>query len=117
MYAFAVKGKRKALYLELTVKEQELVLADMKLHIVQAPAEQLVSQHEMKKMVRELSVEKQTVQDQMIAKDLEIKKVRFTFRFMRRGSGPFEVTLLRFVGKEKDALLRTHVEETEEMCN
>jgi hypothetical protein len=49
MYAFVVKGKRKALCLELTVKEQELVLADMKLHIVHASAEQLVSQHEMKK--------------------------------------------------------------------
>ncbi len=62
-------------------------------------------------------MEKQTVQDQMIAKDLEIKKVRFTFRFMRRGSVAFEVTLLYFAGKEKDALLRTHGEETEEMCN
>jgi hypothetical protein len=54
MYAFAVKGKRKALCLELTVREQELVLADMRLHIVQASAEQFFSQHEMKKMVREL---------------------------------------------------------------
>ncbi len=77
-----MKEKRKALCLELTVKEQELVLADMKLHIVHASAEKLVSQHEMKKMVREVSVEKQTVQEQMIAKDLEIKNISFTLRVM-----------------------------------
>ncbi len=110
-----MKGKRKALFLESTVREQALVLADMKLHIVQASAEQLVSQHEMKKMERELSVEKQTVQDQMIAKDLEIKKVRFTFRCMWRCSVTLEVTLLYFVGNRKTHCLE-HTLKKQKKC-
>jgi hypothetical protein len=75
-HVFPAKGKRKALILERTVREQEQVVADMKLHMVQASAEQLVSQHEMKKVMREYSVEKQSVENEMIAKDIEIKKVR-----------------------------------------
>ncbi len=69
-HVFAAKGKRKALVSERTVREQEQVVADMKLHMVQASAEQ------MKKVMREYSVEKQSVENEMIVKDIEIKKVR-----------------------------------------
>jgi hypothetical protein len=108
--------------LERTVKEQEQVVADMKLHMVQASAEQIVSQHAMKKVMREYSVEKQSVENQMIAKDIEIKKVRLRVGvrvwagFFGRGLDSFEVYLC-FVGKEKGALLTTHIEGTGEIRN
>ncbi len=68
------EGETKGIILERTVKEQEQVVADMKLHMVQASAEQIVSQHALKKVMRDNSVEKQLVENQMIAKDMEIKQ-------------------------------------------
>jgi hypothetical protein len=65
--------------LEQTVEEQRETLSQMKQTMEHAAAEHSVSLNDMKKVVRDSSLEKHAVQKERTERQIEIKKVRFTF--------------------------------------
>ena len=65
--------------LEQTLLEQRETLSEMKQTMDHAAAEHVVSLHDMKKVVRDSSLEKLAVQKERTERQMEIKKVSYTF--------------------------------------
>jgi hypothetical protein len=66
-------------FLEQTVEEQRETLSQMKQSMEHAAAEHSVSLNDMKKIVRNSSLERLVVQKERTERQIEIKKARFTF--------------------------------------
>jgi hypothetical protein len=65
--------------LEQTLLEQRETLSQMKQTMEHAAAEHAVSLHDMKKVVRDSSLEKLAVQKERTERQMEVKKVSYTF--------------------------------------